>query len=56
MATNSKDSASMLNNLRLWLPSIGTCLLLQATIAGGAVLLNRCIVPEVPCCDSPLVL
>lgn len=42
--------------LRTWLPPVGLCLLLQASIVGGGLLLNRWIVPETPCCDSPLEL
>lgn len=46
----------MLRTLRIWVPPIGLCLLLQATLAGGGLLLNRWIVPEPPCGDPPLVL
>jgi hypothetical protein len=42
--------------LRIWLAPIGTCLLLQAVLAGGGLLLNRWMVPDPPCCDSPLEL
>jgi hypothetical protein len=49
-------TVAMERNLRTWLPQVGLCLLLQGAIVGGGVLLNRWIVPEPPCCDSPLVL
>jgi hypothetical protein len=31
------------------------CLLLQASLFGGAQVLDRWIVPEAPCCVQPLV-
>jgi hypothetical protein len=31
------------------------CLLLQASLLGGAQVLDRWIVPEAPCCVRPLV-
>lgn len=46
----------MVRILRTWLPSVGVCLLLQASIASAGLVLNRWIVPDPPCCDSPLVL
>ncbi len=46
----------MVRILRTWLPPVGACLLLQATIAAGGLLLNRWIPPDRPCCDSPLEL
>jgi hypothetical protein len=49
-------AAAMQGNFRTWLPQVGLCLLLQGTIVGGGLLLNRWILPEPPCCDSPLVL
>ena len=42
--------------LRTWLPPVSLCLLLQASIVGGEVLLNHWFVPETPCCESPLEL
>lgn len=42
--------------VRTWIPQVGICLLLQAGIASGAMLLDRWIAPESPCCDRPLVL
>ncbi|MEB3322302.1 MAG: hypothetical protein VKI81_05715 [Synechococcaceae cyanobacterium] len=46
----------MAPQLRRWLPQVGLCLLLQGTIASGGLLLNRWMVPEPPCCESPLAL
>jgi hypothetical protein len=31
------------------------CLLLQASLVGGAQVLERWIIPEAPCCVQPLV-
>lgn len=42
--------------LRTWLPPVGTCLLLQASLLGAGFLIHRCIEPPTPCCVSPLVL
>ena len=42
--------------VKIWFPQVGICLLLQAGIASGAMLLDRWIAPESPCCDRPLVL
>jgi hypothetical protein len=42
--------------VRLWGPRIGGCLLLQASIAAGGVLLNHVMLPEPPCCAPPLEL
>jgi len=46
----------MVRLLRIWIPPVGTCLLLQGAILGAGFLLHRCIEPPTPCCDSPLVL
>lgn len=43
-------------NAKLWLPQVGVCLLLQAGIATGGLLLQRWILPESPCSAQPLVL
>jgi hypothetical protein len=50
------SSPSMTRILRTWFPPVSLCLLLQATIVAGGVLLNRWAVPETPCCESPLEL
>jgi hypothetical protein len=42
--------------LRTWLPQVGLCLLLQAGIASGGLLLHRWLAPQAPCCSSPPVL
>ena len=46
----------MASRLIQWLPSVATCLLLQAAIVSGGVLLNHWVSSEPTCCDSPLEL
>jgi hypothetical protein len=46
----------MLQLLRVWLPPLGICLMLQGAIVGSGLFLDRWIHPERPCCDSPLAL
>jgi hypothetical protein len=43
-------------NAKLWLPQVGICLLLQAGIATGGLLLQRWVEPESTCFAQPLVL
>lgn len=43
--------------VKLWLPQVGICLLLQGGLIGGGLMLHRWILPPgAPCCDQPLVL
>jgi hypothetical protein len=43
--------------VKVWLPQLGVCLLLQGGLIGGGLLLNRWIAPSVtPCCVQPQVL
>jgi hypothetical protein len=46
----------MVRAVRRWITPVGTCLLLQGCLLGVGVLIDRCIDPPSPCCDSPLVL
>jgi hypothetical protein len=46
----------MVRALRTWITPVGTCLLLQGSLLGVGLLIDRCINPPAPCCDSPLVL
>ncbi len=43
---------AMARLLRIWLPPVSTCLLLQGAIAGGSIMMNRWLAPPTPCCDS----
>ena len=47
---------SIFRNAKIWLPQVGICLLLQAGIATGGLLLQRWIEPESTCFAQPLVL
>jgi len=47
---------SIFRNAKLWLPQVGICLLLQAGIATGGLLLQRLVEPESTCFAQPLVL
>ncbi|MEB3262632.1 MAG: hypothetical protein VKK94_06705 [Cyanobacteriota bacterium] len=43
--------------VRMWLPQMGICLLLQGGLIGGGLVLHRWIAPHSPpCCDQPLAL
>jgi hypothetical protein len=46
------SSVAMTRLLRIWLPQVSTCLLLQGAIAGGSIMLNHWLAPPTPCCDS----
>jgi hypothetical protein len=46
----------MFRNAKVRLSQVGACLLLQAGIATGGLLLQRWIVPESPCSAQLLVL
>jgi hypothetical protein len=47
---------SIFRNAKLWLPQVAVCLLLQAGIATGGLILQRWIEPESTCFAQPLVL
>lgn len=39
-----------------WTPAVASCLLLQASLLGFGVAVDRWLQPEPPCCTPPLVL
>ncbi len=45
-----------MNNIRVWLPQLGVCLLLQGSIVSIGVVVHYWLDDPQPCCDQPLVL
>jgi uncharacterized SAM-binding protein YcdF (DUF218 family) len=51
------NTTIMARLVKLWLPQMGICLLLQGCLIGGGLLLKSWLAPtSTPCCDQPLVL